>query len=63
MHPRVLRELADVIVSLPSQALTQGIPVSRSVKRPMLALLKSKVVTLLIGLLPPLRILNFTISW
>uniref|UniRef100_A0A8B9QIY0 dUTP diphosphatase n=1 Tax=Apteryx owenii TaxID=8824 RepID=A0A8B9QIY0_APTOW len=47
---------------LPSRALTHGIPPSRSLKRPKLALLKSRVAILFIALLPPRRILNSTIS-
>ena len=47
----------------PSRALTHGIPPSRSLKRPKLALPKSKVLILVIALLPPHRILNCTISW
>lgn len=47
---------------LPSRAWTHGIPPCRSLKRPNLALLKSRIVILLIDLLPPQRILNYTIS-
>ena len=47
---------------LPSRALTHGIPPSSSLKRPKSALLRSKVLILLIALLPPRRILNSTIS-
>ena len=47
---------------LPSTALTHGIPPSRSLKMPELALLKSRVVIRLTSLLRPCRILNSTIS-
>jgi len=40
-----------------------GIPPSSSLKRAKLALLRSKVLILLIALLPPRRILNSSISW
>ena len=48
---------------LPSRALAHGIPPSSSLKRAKSALLRSKVLILLIALLPPRRILNSTISW
>jgi len=47
----------------PSRALAHGIPPSSCLKRPKLALLRSKFLILLIALLPPRRILNWTISW
>ena len=46
-----------------SRALTRGIPPSRSLKRPKLTLLKSKIMILLTALLLLCRILNSTISW
>ena len=50
-------------VPLPSNMLAQGIPPGRSLKRLKLALLKSRVVILLVALLLPYKILNSTISW
>ena len=45
------------------RVLTHRISPSTSLKRPKLSLLKSKVLILLIALLPPCSILKFTISW
>lgn len=47
----------------PSRALSRGTYSNRSLKRPKLALLKSRVVSLVFALLPPVRILNSTMSW
>lgn len=48
---------------LSSRSPTPWIPWGRSLKKPKLALLKSRVTVLLILLLPPFRILISTISW
>ena len=48
---------------LSSRALAHGIPPSSSLKRPELALLRSKDLILLMVLIPPPKILNSIISW
>ena len=57
------KQQAALLDPLPLRALAHGIPPSSSLKRAKSALLRSKVLVLLIALLPPRRILNSTISW